>query len=86
MVKSEKAFENVLVVIGTRLQKLRTEMGFATAKAFAEKYDLPEIQYWRLENGKTNMTLKSLCRIFNIHNISLQKFFTLVGQNEIKGK
>jgi transcriptional regulator with XRE-family HTH domain len=75
MTKSEKAFKNTLVIVGARLQELRIKKGFATAKSFTEKYNLPEIQYWRMENGKANITLKSLCKILSIHNVSLQDFF-----------
>lgn len=78
MTKSEKAFKNTLTVVGARLQELRIKKGFSTAKSFTEKYRLPEIQYWRMENGKANITLKSLYKILQIHNVSLQDFFCLV--------
>ena len=79
--KSDKAFKNLLAEIGTCLAELRVKKGYATIKAFAERYDLPEIQYWRMEKGKANITLKSLSRILHIHRISLTEFFCLI-QNE----
>jgi hypothetical protein len=36
---------------------------------------LPEIQYWRIENGKTNLTLKSLTKLLSIHKLTLEDFF-----------
>jgi hypothetical protein len=78
MTKSEKAFKSTLVGVGGALQELRIKKGFPTAKSFTEKYNLPEIQYWRMENGKANITLKSLYKILQIHNVSLQEFFCMV--------
>jgi transcriptional regulator with XRE-family HTH domain len=78
MTKSEKVFKNTLALVGARLQELRLKKGFATAKSFTERYNLPEIQYWRMENGKANITLKSLSKILAIHNITFQEFFCLV--------
>lgn len=73
-----KVFKNVLGNIGIRLAELRIKKGYSTIKEFARKYDLPEIQYWRIEKGKANVTLKSLVKILKIHGMSLQEFFCLV--------
>lgn len=81
--KTEKAFRNLLTHIGIRLAELRVKKGFPTIKAFAQRYDLPEIQYWRIEKGKANITLKSLMRILHIHNISLQDFFCLINDEKL---
>lgn len=83
MTKSEKIFKNTLVGVGAGLQELRIKKGFPTAKSFTEKYNLPEIQYWRMENGKANVTLKSLYKILQIHNVSLQDFFCMVMNEKI---
>ena len=61
--KSTKSFNRVLSVVGLRLAELREKKGYATLKEFADEYDLPQIQYWRMEKGKANITLKSLARI-----------------------
>lgn len=73
-----KSFNGILAVVGTTLAELREKKGYKTIKEFALKHDLPEIQYWRMEKGKTNITLKSLVKILAIHNISLQDFFCLI--------
>jgi hypothetical protein len=83
MTKSEKAFKNTLAVVGAHLQDLRVKKGFPTAKSFTERHNLPEIQYWRMENGKANITLKSLYKILSIHNVSLQDFFCMVMDEKI---
>ena len=69
--KSDKAFKSLLADIGSSLADLRVKKGYATIKSFAERYDLPEIQYWRMERGKANITLKSLSRILHIHRVTL---------------
>ena len=68
--------------IGNSLADLRVKKGYATIKSFAERYDLPEIQYWRMEKGKANITLKSLSRILHIHRITLHEFFCLITSQQ----
>lgn len=81
--KSTKAFKNLLAEIGSCLAELRIKKGYPTIKAFAERYDLPEIQYWRMEKGKANITLKSLSRILAIHRLSLHDFFCLMQDEKL---
>jgi transcriptional regulator with XRE-family HTH domain len=80
--KSTKSFNRVLTVVGLRLAELREKKGYTTLKEFAEKYDLPQIQYWRMEKGKANITLKSLARILRVHNMSLQEFFCMITEGQ----
>lgn len=61
--------------IGIGLSELRKRKGYDTIRDFAKAYKLPEIQYWRIENGKTNLTLKSLTKLLKIHKLSLEDFF-----------
>jgi len=79
MRKTTKKFKNFLLNIGVALSSLREMKGYTTVKEFAKRYKLPEIQYWRIERGKANLTLKSLERILDIHKISVQDFFCLMG-------
>ena len=81
--KSDKAFKNMLIDIGTCLADLRIKKGYSTIKAFAERYDLPEIQYWRIEKGKANITLKSLSKILSIHRLSVYEFFCLMQDQKM---
>jgi hypothetical protein len=74
----ERKFNALLLRIGCALSKLRTDKGYSTIKAFACKYELPAIQYWRIENGKTNLTLKTLIGVLAIHQISVEEFFNLM--------
>jgi transcriptional regulator with XRE-family HTH domain len=81
--KSDKAFKQLLVHIGGRLAELRAKKGYTTIKSFTERYDLPEIQYWRIEKGKANITLKSLNRILHIHRLTLHEFFCLIQDQKV---
>jgi transcriptional regulator with XRE-family HTH domain len=81
--KSTKGFKSILAIIGERLAELRIKKGYSTIKEFAQKYDLPQIQYWRMEKGKANITLKSLVKVLDIHKISLQDFFCLITEEEL---
>ena len=80
--KSKKAFNKVLQVVGEGLAELREKKGYRTIKEFTGKYDLPEIQYWRMEKGKTNLTLKSLVKILEIHDLSIHDFFCIITIDE----
>ena len=78
-----KAFNNTLAVIGEKLAELRIKKGYDTIKEFAQRYSLPEIQYWRMEKGKANITLKSLVKVLHIHKLSLQDFFCMLAEEEL---
>ena len=71
----DRSFQNILAAVGARLAELRVKKGFSTIKDFVEHYNLPEIQYWRIEKGKANITLKSLSRILDIHRVRIYDFF-----------
>jgi hypothetical protein len=76
--KIDDEYERALIQIGFKLQELRIKKGFPTSQAFADAYDLPRDQYYRMENGKSNLNLKSLIRIVKIHKLSLEDFFCLL--------
>ncbi len=68
-------FNTVQAEIGLAIAQLRIEAGYETTKEFTSRFDLPEIQYWRIENGKANLTLKSIYRILEVHNVDFFEFF-----------
>lgn len=70
-----RPLKTILEQIGVKLQDLREQKGYASIKDFALDHDLPMIQYWRIEKGKANITLKSLNKILSIHSISMEEFF-----------
>ena len=68
--------ERELKKIGERLKKLRIKKGHTSYESFAIEYGFSRMQYWRLEQGKTNLTLRSLISVLNIHKISIEDFFS----------
>lgn len=70
-----------MVNLGDTLAELRVKKGYETLKEFTLRYDLPQIQYWRIEKGKANITLKTLVKVLAIHNLTLNDFFNLVTED-----
>lgn len=76
-----KASLNILMEqIGIGLAQLRLAKGYDSIKDFTSEFGLPMIQYWRIEKGKANVTLKSLYKLLAIHSLSLTQFFCYLEQ------
>lgn len=60
--------------IAQRLKQLRLAKGYSSYESFAFDHDLPRVGYGRHEQG-SNLTLKSLLRLLDIHQVSLADFF-----------
>ena len=73
--KGRKVLNTVLEEVGQKLSDLRKKKGYTTLKEFALDHKLPLIQYWRIENGKTNFTLSTLLGLLAIHKLSIDEFF-----------
>jgi transcriptional regulator with XRE-family HTH domain len=65
----------VLQEIGRKLTLLRINAGFTSYERFAVEYNISRMAYWKIEKGKTNITMRTLLTILNIHKISLVDFF-----------
>lgn len=78
MIVKEDILKLTLEKIGSKLTDLRKQKGYTSHEDFAYDFDIPRVQYWRIEKGKTNVTVKSLCKILTIHKISLEEFFCLL--------
>lgn len=76
----DETFYHLLQCAGTKLVELRKLKGYTSHEDFAHDFDLPRIQYWRLEKGKANFTIFTLMRILEIHNVSVQDFFLSITQ------
>jgi transcriptional regulator with XRE-family HTH domain len=75
MTVKEDALKITLERIGNRLTDLRKQKGYSSHEDFAYDYEIPRVQYWRIEKGKTNLTIKSLCRLLTIHKLTVEEFF-----------
>jgi hypothetical protein len=60
--------------IAHKIKQLRIAKGYSSYEAFAFDHDLPRVGYGRHEQG-SNLTLKSLLRLLDIHQLSLADFF-----------
>ena len=78
MKRKSKLLGPVLGKVGERLQELRKRKGYDTIKDFAIDYNLPPVQYWRIEKGKSNLTVSTLMRLMHIHNMTIEDFFCLL--------
>jgi len=63
-----------IVKIANKIKELRILKGYSSHESFAWDNSLNRVQYWRIEKG-TNITLKTLLKILDIHNISVSDFF-----------
>lgn len=82
----EEPLQNTLDRIGSKLTYLRKKKGYTSHEDFAYDYDLPRVQYWRIEKGKANITIKSLCRLLAIHNLSVEEFFFMMYKEHKESK
>jgi hypothetical protein len=69
------SYISTLEMIGKKLTELRLQKGFKNQLDFTSQYDLPHIQYWRMERGAANLTLKSLHRVLSIHGLTIEELF-----------
>lgn len=58
---------------------LRKKKGYSSYESFAHDHDLPRAQYWRVETGRHNLTLRTLIKLLIIHNLTLSEFVDMVS-------
>jgi transcriptional regulator with XRE-family HTH domain len=71
-----KSEEEILKAIGERLKAIRIQKGYTSYESFALDHDLGRMQYWRLEKGEANLTMRTLLKVLAIHHMTLQEFFS----------
>ena len=64
----------IIEVIGHRIRDLRLDMGLSQEK-LALKADLDRTYLAGVENGKRNLSVRSLEKIVNALEVSFQEFF-----------
>ncbi len=70
----ETELDKRIVAIANKIKELRIQKGYTSHESFAWDNNLNRVQYWRIEKG-TNITLKTLLSVLDIHGISLANFF-----------
>lgn len=86
MKRKTKILNTVLEKVGARLGELRKRKGYETIKHFASDHDLPPVQYWRIEKGKSNLTVNTLMKLMKIHRLSIEDFFCFLKEEKVKTK
>ncbi len=74
MAKEKVNIDSRIVEVSEKLRELRRAKGFSSYKAFAQQHDIDSVQYQRVETG-SNLTLKTLLRVLDIHGLTLKDFF-----------
>jgi transcriptional regulator with XRE-family HTH domain len=74
----EKNLQSVLVIVGNKLIELRKKKGYSSHETFAQDFNLPRVQYWRLEKGRINFTFRTLCKVLAIHQLTVEEFFFMI--------
>lgn len=80
-VKEEEVQLNLQKRIGLKLAELRKKKGYTSHEDFALDHEIPRVQYWRIEKGVTNLTIKSLVRLLAIHKLTVEEFFILLHKD-----
>ena len=80
-VRADGDLNSLLETIGKKLLELRIEKGYTSHADFASDNQLPRIQYWRMEKGRANITLKSLGKVLEIHGLTLEEFLGSILKN-----
>jgi transcriptional regulator with XRE-family HTH domain len=68
--------EQTLKGIGNRLKEIRIQKGYKSYEAFAIEHSLGRMQYWKLEKGETNIKMRTLLKVLEIHHMSIKEFFS----------
>jgi len=71
---NEAIEEERILKIAHKIRELRFQKGYSSHENFAWDHNLSRVQYWRIEKG-SNITMKTLLSILDIHQISLSEFF-----------
>lgn len=82
--KEEEVLSNLLKRVGLKLTELRKQKGYTSHEDFALDHDIPRVQYWRIEKGQTNVTMKSLIRLLTIHKLTVEEFFSSLYKDSKK--
>ncbi|MDB5284520.1 MAG: hypothetical protein JWO06_3595 [Bacteroidota bacterium] len=62
------------LLIAQKIKQLRVAKGYTSYEQFAWDNEINRVQYWRIEKGG-NITIASLLKVLDIHQMSLKEFF-----------
>jgi len=70
-----KAEKKVLELMGKKLKEMRIKKGYTSYETFAFDNEINRMQYWRMEKGLSNMSIATLLRVLEVHEMTLKDFF-----------
>jgi len=70
----QKELDPRILKIADKIKAIRIQKGYSSHESFAWDNNLNRVQYWRIEKG-SNITLKTLFSVLDIHKINLSDFF-----------
>ncbi|OUJ69882.1 hypothetical protein [Hymenobacter crusticola] len=71
---SDSALDPRLLQVAAKLRRLRLAAGYKSYETFAFEHELSRVSYGKHEKG-SNITMKSLLRLLDIHQLTLTEFF-----------
>lgn len=77
--------QRALNQLATRLKKLREESGVGNYEKFAFDNNISRGQYWKYENGATDLRFSIIVRLAEAHGLSLAEFFAEGFDHEERG-
>jgi transcriptional regulator with XRE-family HTH domain len=63
-----------IIKMAAKLRELRIKKGYSNHEFFAWDNEIGRAQYWKVEKG-SNITIKTVLKILDIHGVSLSEFF-----------
>jgi len=82
MSTAEESFELFNKQLGLRIKEIRTEKGLSLSALSADS-NLEKTSISRIENSRTNPTLKTLYQLSNALGVDIIEFFTFPKSSEV---
>ncbi|WP_299207413.1 helix-turn-helix transcriptional regulator [uncultured Dokdonia sp.] len=73
---TDTEFNTLMIQVADKLKELRINAGYTSYENFAWDNNINRMQYWKMEKGETNFTMKSLHKILQAHKMSVTEFFS----------
>ncbi|MFD1000193.1 helix-turn-helix domain-containing protein [Ohtaekwangia kribbensis] len=84
--KEDEILKSLQERIGQKITELRKQKGYTSHEDFAHEFEIPRMQYWRIEKGRTNLTLRTLVKLLSIHKMTAEEFFSSLQKKEVKNR
>jgi hypothetical protein len=82
MKEEEILFQQLAARVARMFKDLRKQKGHPSYESFAFVHDLPRAQYWRVEDGKYNLTFRTISKLLAIHKLTVDDFASLLSTGQ----